>query len=95
LFRRVSQTLLAPVLVGFAVETADPDGLVTLGRAKLRSKSVDIVVANHASDSFGRDDNRAVLVTADDAQPLDVLSKRALADRILDRVRQSLDAVPR
>ena len=43
-------------------------------------------VANHASDSFGRDDNRATLVERDGAEALGVLSKHDLADRILDRV---------
>jgi phosphopantothenoylcysteine decarboxylase/phosphopantothenate--cysteine ligase len=37
-------------------------------------------------DSFGRDDNRAFLVTRGAADALGVLSKPDLADRILDRV---------
>jgi phosphopantothenoylcysteine decarboxylase/phosphopantothenate--cysteine ligase len=75
-----------PVLVGFAVETADDAGVVAYARGKLQSKRVDMVVANHAADSFGRDDNRATIVTHEDAAPLGVMSKKELADRILDRV---------
>ncbi|MEJ7735154.1 MAG: bifunctional phosphopantothenoylcysteine decarboxylase/phosphopantothenate--cysteine ligase CoaBC [Polyangiaceae bacterium] len=76
----------SPVLVAFAVETADDAGVVAAARKKLAAKKVDLVVANHAADSFGRDDDRATLVDAAGAQPLGLLDKHALADRILDRV---------
>ncbi|WP_338046477.1 bifunctional phosphopantothenoylcysteine decarboxylase/phosphopantothenate--cysteine ligase CoaBC [Polyangium spumosum] len=75
-----------PVLVGFAVETADDAGIEAYARRKLAAKCVDMVVANHAKDSFGREDNRATIVTAGGAEALGVLSKHSLADRILDRV---------
>jgi phosphopantothenoylcysteine decarboxylase/phosphopantothenate--cysteine ligase len=75
-----------PALVGFAVETDTDDRVVAAALNKLDSKRVDLVVANHASDSFGRDDNRATLVQRDGAEALGVLSKHDLADRILDRV---------
>jgi len=77
-----------PVLVGFAVETADDEGILSYARGKLTQKRVDMIVANHAQDSFGRDDNRATLVTRDGAEPLGVMPKRQLADRILDRIAQ-------
>jgi phosphopantothenoylcysteine decarboxylase/phosphopantothenate--cysteine ligase len=77
-----------PVLVGFAVETAGGDALVTYARRKLVDKRVDLVVANEAAVSFGRDDNRAVLVTADAADALPAASKGAVADVIWDRVKQ-------
>ena len=76
-----------PVLVGFAVETERGDALVAYGRRKLFEKKVDLVVANEASDSFGRDDNRATLVSRDAAEPLPTLTKSSLADLLLDRVR--------
>jgi phosphopantothenoylcysteine decarboxylase/phosphopantothenate--cysteine ligase len=77
-----------PVLVGFAVETAGGDALVAYARRKLADKRVDLVVANEAAVSFGRDDNRAVLVTADAAAALPAASKGALADVVWDRVKQ-------
>lgn len=77
-----------PVLVGFAVETDTEEHVIEAARVKLTNKRVDIVVANHARDSFGRDDNRAILVTKETAEPLGVLSKLDLADRILDRAAQ-------
>lgn len=75
-----------PVLVGFAVETDTDERVIAAARGKLQAKQVDMVVANHARDSFGRDDNRAFLVTHQAADALGVLSKLDLADRILDRV---------
>ncbi len=74
-----------PVLVGFAVETDTDPHVIEAARGKLVAKRVDMVVANHAGDSFGRDDNRATLVTKDAAEPFGVLPKTTLADRILDR----------
>jgi len=76
----------APVLVGFAVETDTDDRVVAYARDKLVKKRVDLVVANHAGDAFGRDDNRATLVDHAGAEALGFLPKPELADRILDRV---------
>jgi len=75
-----------PVLVGFAVETDTDDRVVASALNKLETKRVDMVVANHAHDAFGKDDNRATLVSRNGAEVLGVLSKTDLADRILDRV---------
>lgn len=70
-----------PYLVGFAVETRD---LVAAARDKLARKKVDLIVANHADVAFEGDHNEALLVTASEAHPTGRVSKRALADRILD-----------
>jgi phosphopantothenoylcysteine decarboxylase/phosphopantothenate--cysteine ligase len=79
-----------PVLVGFAVETEGGEALVAYARRKLVEKRVDLVVANEAIESFGRDDDRATLVTSERAEPLARMKKLALADVILDRVRSSM-----
>jgi phosphopantothenoylcysteine decarboxylase/phosphopantothenate--cysteine ligase len=79
------------VLVGFAAETG------SLGRApeKLRRKGVDLLVANDVSEAgsgFGTDTNRVtILAPKTAAQALPLLSKRAAADVILDRVADALD----
>ena len=83
-----ARTGLRPVLIGFALETSRGDALVAYARGKLTEKRVDLVVANHADDSFGRDDNRAVLVTETAAEELPTMPKEALADVLLDRVRR-------
>lgn len=82
-----SRPAARPVLVGFAVETAGGEALVAYARRKLEEKRVDLVIANEAADSFGRDDNRVVLVTAAGAETLPTASKSTLARAILDRVR--------
>jgi phosphopantothenoylcysteine decarboxylase/phosphopantothenate--cysteine ligase len=81
-----------PVLVGFAVETERGEALTAYARRKLKEKRVDLVVANDAGDSFGREDNRAVLVGASGEQALPTMSKLSLADVLLDRVRSLLQA---
>jgi phosphopantothenoylcysteine decarboxylase/phosphopantothenate--cysteine ligase len=72
-----------PVLIGFALETDVDEKLIQLARGKLATKHVDLVVANHASESLGKDDIRAMLVSPTDCSPLPVLSKEQAADRIL------------
>ena len=80
-----------PVLVGFAVEAASDAQVLAYARAKLDSKRVDVVVANHAADAFGKDDNRVTLVTRDGAQALAPGPKSELADPILDFVAKKLE----
>ena len=81
-----------PFLVGFAAETG------SLDRAgdKLRRKGVDLLVANdvmEAGSGFGTDTNRVVLLDAEGSTvELPMLSKRAVADLLLDRVVKALDA---
>jgi phosphopantothenoylcysteine decarboxylase / phosphopantothenate---cysteine ligase len=72
-----------PVLVGFALET---ENVLGYARKKLVAKHVDMVVANHASDGLGGDTNIATLVHAQGDEDLGMLTKRELADTILDRV---------
>ena len=75
------------VLVGFALET---ENLEQAARDKLERKAADLIVANEAHAGLGGDTNRATLVDATSATPLPEMSKRALADQILDRVRTLL-----
>ncbi|RYE95048.1 MAG: bifunctional phosphopantothenoylcysteine decarboxylase/phosphopantothenate--cysteine ligase CoaBC [Myxococcales bacterium] len=81
-----------PMLVGFAVETDSDEKILGYAQGKLLEKKLDLVVANRASDSFGRADNKAMLVTAGSVEHLGVLAKEVLADRILDRVRLASSA---
>lgn len=81
-----------PVLVGFAAET----GSLDRAAAKLRRKGVDLLVANDVSEpgsGFGTDTNRVSILAADGSlDDLPLLSKREVADAILDRVAVALDA---
>jgi phosphopantothenoylcysteine decarboxylase/phosphopantothenate--cysteine ligase len=74
------------VKVGFAAET---ENLIENARDKLARKNLDLVVANDVgagTSPFGSDENQAILVSRTDSTPTPRLSKRALADLILDRV---------
>jgi phosphopantothenoylcysteine decarboxylase/phosphopantothenate--cysteine ligase len=79
------------VLVGFAAET---DDLLANATEKLRSKRLDLIVGNDISQpdaGFEVDTNRAVILGADGSvDRLPLLAKTALADEILDRVRNLL-----
>jgi phosphopantothenoylcysteine decarboxylase / phosphopantothenate---cysteine ligase len=80
-----------PVIVGFAAET----GSLDRAPEKLRRKGADLLVANDVSEpgsGFGTDTNRVVILGADASRDdLPLLSKRAVADRLLDRVVALLD----
>lgn len=72
------------VLVGFAAET---ENILENARRKLQSKNLDIVVANDVTAEgagFGADTNIAVLLLRDQEISLEKMSKRELADRILN-----------
>jgi phosphopantothenoylcysteine decarboxylase/phosphopantothenate--cysteine ligase len=73
-----------PVLVGFAVETGTDEAIIQYARDKLSKKRVDVVVANHAGESMGRDDNRVTLVEADRTTTLPTMHKSEVAERIVD-----------
>jgi phosphopantothenoylcysteine decarboxylase/phosphopantothenate--cysteine ligase len=80
------------VIVGFALETTD--GLQN-AKAKLKSKELDFVVLNDATEpgaGFGVDTNR-VTVIARDGKPeeLELMSKTDLAEVLLDRVERELN----
>lgn len=74
-----------PLLVGFAAETED---VVANAERKRVAKGLDLVVANRVGGEvggFGTDDNEVVLVAAAGSEPLPLLPKGRVADRILDR----------
>jgi phosphopantothenoylcysteine decarboxylase/phosphopantothenate--cysteine ligase len=75
------------ILVGFAAET---ENVASYAKDKLRSKNLDLIVANDVSGSesgFGSEKNEALLIDATGAETaVPLVSKRELAERILDRV---------
>jgi phosphopantothenoylcysteine decarboxylase / phosphopantothenate---cysteine ligase len=73
-------------IIAFALETGDDDAILAYAKKKLAAKKVDLIVANAASESLGRDSNRVAFVDATGATPFIEDSKEALADRILDRL---------
>ncbi|HVG69283.1 MAG TPA: bifunctional phosphopantothenoylcysteine decarboxylase/phosphopantothenate--cysteine ligase CoaBC, partial [Vicinamibacterales bacterium] len=84
----------APVLVGFAAETAD---VAERARAKRARKNLDMIVANDVSaDDRGFDApaNEVTIITPHDEEAVPLQSKARVAARILDRVESILSAKP-
>jgi phosphopantothenoylcysteine decarboxylase/phosphopantothenate--cysteine ligase len=75
------------VRVGFAAESED---VVANARQKLKKKNLDLIVANDitSTDSgFGVDTNKVTIIDKNGkAENLPLLTKREVADRILDKV---------
>jgi phosphopantothenoylcysteine decarboxylase/phosphopantothenate--cysteine ligase len=73
--------------IGFAAESQD---LITNARKKVEKKNLDLIVANditEANSIFGSDTNKVTLIGRDGTpESLPVMSKRDVADRLLDRV---------
>ena len=80
-----------PFLVGFAAET----GSLDRAAEKLRKKGVDLLVANDVAEpgsGFGTDTNRVSILAADGSRDdLPLLTKREVAEAILDRISRALD----
>src|SRR5207302_5244415 len=51
-----------PLLVGFAAET---ENVEENAREKLFRKNIDLIVANHVADAFGKETNRVVVLARD------------------------------
>jgi len=73
--------------VGFAAES---DNIAASARKKLEKKNLDLIVANDITDKksgFGVDTNKVTLIDKKGkAEKLPLMSKREVADKILDRV---------
>ncbi len=82
------------VIVGFAAETGDA---ARRGAEKRRRKGADLLVANDVTEpgsGFGTETNRVWLVGPgeEEIEAWPLLSKRQVAERLLDRVEQLLPA---
>lgn len=75
------------VMVGFALET---DDILANGAQKLEAKGLDLIVVNDAREAgagFEGDTNRVTFLSrAGASEALPLLSKREVADAILDRI---------
>ena len=75
------------LVVGFAAETMD---VVKYARSKLKNKSLDLIVANDITKKgagFDTDTNIATILTRSGAEiELSLMSKREMADKILDEI---------
>jgi phosphopantothenoylcysteine decarboxylase/phosphopantothenate--cysteine ligase len=72
------------VIVGFAAET---ERLLENAQGKLQRKRLDLIVANDPRQAMGAPTSQATLIEADGrVDELPLLTKEAIADRVLDRV---------
>ena len=73
--------------VGFAAESED---LIANAKKKLKQKQLDLMVANDITDpesGFGADTNKVTIIDKKgNVESLPLMTKREVADRILDRV---------
>ncbi|HMI55402.1 MAG TPA: bifunctional phosphopantothenoylcysteine decarboxylase/phosphopantothenate--cysteine ligase CoaBC [Gemmatimonadaceae bacterium] len=80
------------VIVGFALETTDG---IKNAREKLRSKELDLVVLNDATEpgaGFSVDTNRVTLIArSGKEEELELMSKTDLAEVLLDRIEKELN----
>jgi len=80
------------VVVGFAMET---DNLIENAAAKLKSKNMDLIIANDLNQEgagFQTDTNVITILDREGGKEnLPLLDKTEVADRILDRVRKVID----
>jgi len=82
----VSRRHAGQLIIGFAAETEDP---VAHGRAKLLRKGADAIVLNDVSREgigFDSDRNAVTFLTRSTALELPEMTKRELADRILEEI---------
>ncbi|GAA3751778.1 bifunctional phosphopantothenoylcysteine decarboxylase/phosphopantothenate--cysteine ligase CoaBC [Terriglobus aquaticus] len=83
----VAQRSPGTLVIGFAAQTRD---VLEEGRRKLREKGVDAIVANDVSAAdrgFDADQNAGYFLTRQQETLLALSSKRVMADRILDGLR--------
>ena len=81
-----------PFTVGFAAET---EQLETFARKKLAQKNLDMIVANNVSNTdigFNSDQNAITVYEQDDSLDLPMMSKRALSEKLIDRIAEHLRA---
>jgi len=80
------------ILVGFCAETED---IVRYAKEKLIRKNLDFIVANNISfpgAGFGTDTNQVVILDRQGRiESLPIMSKREVASKIWDRVKELLN----
>lgn len=79
------------IRVGFAAESED---MVANAKQKLKEKQLDLIVANDITDKdsgFGVDTNKVTIISREGkVESLPLMTKREVADRVLDRVVEML-----
>ncbi|MGN0469456.1 MAG: bifunctional phosphopantothenoylcysteine decarboxylase/phosphopantothenate--cysteine ligase CoaBC [Acutalibacteraceae bacterium] len=80
-------------ICGFSMET---ENLIENSAAKLNSKNCDMIVANNLNEKgagFGTDTNKITIISKNDIQSLELMSKKDAAEKILDSILKIKSAV--
>lgn len=80
------------IICGFSMET---ENALENSRKKLLSKHADMIVCNNLRDSgagFAVDTNKVTIITKDGDEPLELMSKGCVADKILDKISELLQS---
>lgn len=78
-------------LCGFSMETKDME---ENSKAKLQKKNLDMIIANNLKvegAGFGTDTNVITLITGEETKKLELMSKEAAANEILDEIKKRME----
>ncbi len=78
-----------PLVVGFAAET---ENIVTNGKEKLARKNLDLLFANHATQTFGSDSVAVTAITAESCEEIPEARKEVVARNMLLRISELLNS---
>ena len=79
------------MVIGFAAET---ENILINAKSKLKKKGCDFIVANDVSlgtQTMGGGENTAILVSEEISEQLPTMSKRALAETLVEKISQSFE----
>jgi phosphopantothenoylcysteine decarboxylase/phosphopantothenate--cysteine ligase len=80
-----------PFTIGFAAET---ENIIEYARQKLVAKNLDMIIANDVGDDdigFNSDQNRTTILWPDRTEALPMMSKSALASRIIELIAETVE----
>ena len=89
ILRTVATSVNRPrCVVGFAAETEDE---IRFAKEKLQAKGLDLIVANNATDTFGKDTNSVTFITANAVDSIGKSDKITLARALIERIARILE----
>jgi len=80
-----------PFTIGFAAET---ENIIEYARQKLVAKNLDMIIANDVGDDdigFNSDQNRTTILWPDRTEALPMMSKSAMASRIIELIAETVE----
>lgn len=72
-----------PFVVGFAAETED---VIQKAKIKLKTKNLDMIIANQAMEAIGNDENAVTVLWKEESQRFDKMAKNQLARKLIELI---------